>query len=107
MLSGTAGDAQTTGKIRIVQPNEVHISSMVVLTRPESLQAVKEFVERLPGTEIHGECDTGKLVVVLESDRQTCITDVIETISKFEPVLSAALVYHQIEQLDSQETDLL
>ena len=27
MLSGTAGDAQTTGKIRRVQPNEVHIST--------------------------------------------------------------------------------
>ncbi len=90
-----------------MEPTEVHISSMVVLTRPENLQVVKEYIERLPGVEIHGESETGKLVVVLESDRQTYITDVIETISNIEHVLSAVLVYHQIEPLDSQETDLL
>jgi nitrate reductase NapD len=90
-----------------MEQTEVHISSMVVLTRPENLQSVKADIERLPGVEVHGESETGKLVIVLESDRQTYITDVIETISHFENVLSAALVYHQIVPLDSQETDLL
>ena len=80
---------------------EVHISSMVVHARPDHLQAVKNNIERLPGTEIQGEADSGKLVVVLETQNQGYITDVIEKINNFENVLSIALVYHQVEYLDS------
>ena len=82
-------------------PKEVHISSMVVHTRPEGLQTVKHNIERLQGVEIHGESDRGKLVVVLESDSQTHITDVIEKINNFKHVLSTALVFHQIETSDT------
>ena len=74
---------------------------MVVHTRPEGLQAVKNKIEHLQGVEIHGESNCGKLVVVLESEGQTHITDVIEKINNFKHVLSTALVYHQIEQLDT------
>ncbi len=80
---------------------EVHISSMVVHARPEHLQTVKKDIEQLPGTEIHGEADSGKLVVVLETQNQGYITDIIEKINNFEYVLGTALVYHQIEYLDS------
>ena len=86
---------------------EVHISSMVVHARPESLAAVKKQIEQLPGAEIHGESDKGKLVVVLETQNQTYITDIIEKINNLENVLNIALVFHQIEQLDSLEIDTL
>ena len=86
---------------------EVHISSMVVHARPEYLADVKNNIEQLPGTEIHGESDNGKLVVVVETQNQAYITDVIEKINNFEHVLSTALVYHQIEQLDPSENDKL
>ena len=79
---------------------EVHISSMVVHAMPDHLQDVKQQIEHLPGTEIHGESASGKLVVVLESQTQTYITDVIEKIAAIDHVLSTALVYHQIEQSD-------
>ena len=81
--------------------HEVHISSMVVHARPDHLQCVKNNIELLPGTEIHGESACGKLVVVLESESQTHITDVIEKIGDIEHVLTTALVYHQIEPLDN------
>jgi len=90
-----------------VGQQEVHISSMVVHTRPEYLASVKKFIEQLPGAEIHGESDKGKLVVVLETQNQGFITDVIEKINNFEQVLGTALVYHQIEQLDSLENEQL
>jgi nitrate reductase NapD len=80
---------------------EVHISSMVVHASPDGLQSVKDNIEHLHGVEIHGESESGKLVVVLESDSQTHITDVIDKINNFKHVLSTALVYHQIEQLDT------
>ena len=81
--------------------HEVHISSMVVHARPDYLQDVKNNIEHLPGAEIYGESACGKLVVVLESQSQTHITDVIEKIGDIEHVLTTALVYHQIEQLDN------
>ena len=80
---------------------EVHISSMVVHARPEHLSAVKREIEDVPGTEIHGESACGKLVVVLESHTQSHITDSIEKITRLEHVLNTALVYHQIEPLES------
>jgi nitrate reductase NapD len=92
---------------KIMESKEIHISSMVVHARPEWLQSVKSGIERLAGTEIHGESDEGKLVVVLESDSQTQITDIIEKINNFEHVLNTALVYHQIEQPDAEGNDRL
>ncbi len=86
-----------------MEQQEVHISSMVVHALPAHLHHVKASIEQLPGTEIHAESDNGKLVVVLESSNQTFITDVIEKINDLDHVLSTALVYHQIESLDSPE----
>ena len=86
---------------------ELHISSMVVHARAEDLASVKQKIEQLPGAEVHAESDNGKLVVVLETERQGYITDIIETINNMEQVLNTALVYHQIEQLDSTETEPL
>ncbi len=76
---------------------EVHISSLVVHANPAGLRSVKDQILRLPGAEIRGESETGKLVVVLESDSQTQITDTIEQINEFRHVLGTALVFHQIE----------
>ena len=86
---------------------ELHISSMVVHARAEDLASVKQKIEQLPGAEVHAESDNGKLVVVLETESQGYITDIIEKINNFEHVFSTALVYHQIEQLDSSENDKL
>ena len=84
---------------------EVHFSSMVVLASPEGLESVKGRIETLPGAEIHGESESGKLVVVLEADSQTHITDTIEKINDFEHVLNTSLVYHQIEQSENLGSD--
>ena len=86
---------------------EVHISSMVVHCRPEFLASIKNHIEHLPGAEIHGESSNGKLVVVLETQGQSCSTDLIEKINNIEHVLGTALVYHQFDQLDSLENDKL
>ncbi len=90
-----------------MESGEIHISSMVVHASPEGLQSVKRNIEALPGAEIHGESDSGKLVVVLESEHEAYITDIIDKISHFDHVLNTALVYHQIEQSEPRETEPL
>ena len=87
------------------EASEVHISSMVVHARPDHLQAVKSRIEQLPGAEIHAESESGKLVIVLESNTQTYITDVIEKISDIDHVLSTALVYHHIETIENLKAE--
>ena len=89
----------------MIEPREVHISSMVVHASPEGLASVKANIERLRGAEVHGESKRGKLVVVLESDSQSHITDIIDQINGFAHVLGTALVYHQIEPLEPQGSD--
>ena len=88
-----------------MEQTEVHISSMVVHAMPDYLLDVKRNIEELPGTEIHAESPSGKLVVVLESQTQTYITDVIEKIACLDHVLSTALVYHQIEPQQGRATE--
>jgi len=88
------------------ESGEVHISSMIVHARPEGLQALKARIERLRGAEIYAESECGKLVVVLESDTQSQITDVIERINGFAQVLGTALVYHQIEPPEPQGNEI-
>jgi len=63
---------QTNKMRRVMDQQEVHISSMVVHVKPDHLQTVKNDIEQLPGTEIHGEADSGKIVVVLETQSQGC-----------------------------------
>ena len=88
-----------------MQQTEIHISSMVVHAMPDYLLDVRKKIEELPGTEIHAESPNGKLVVVLESQTQTYITDVIEKIACLDHVLSTALVYHQIEPQPDRATE--
>ncbi|MGF1738386.1 chaperone NapD [Photobacterium satsumensis] len=84
---------------------EVHISSLVVHVKPEYLASVKEQIEAMPNAEIYGDSEEGKVIVVLETENQGYVTDTIDKINNLEHVLTTFLVYHQIEQFDSQSED--
>ncbi|OAN13911.1 nitrate reductase [Photobacterium jeanii] len=84
---------------------EVHISSLVVHVKPESLSDVKAQILEMPNTEIHGESEEGKIIVVLETENQGYVTDTIDKINNLNNVLTTFLVYHQIEHFDSQSEE--
>lgn len=84
---------------------EVHISSLVVHVQPAYLAVVKQAILQLPQTEIYGESEEGKIIVVLETENQGYVTDTIDKINNLEHVLTTFLVYHQIEHFDSQSED--
>ncbi|MNP41449.1 assembly protein for periplasmic nitrate reductase [compost metagenome] len=73
----------------------LHIASLVVLTRPEHLAAVKANLGLLDGLELHQQSPAGKLVVVLEADHERQILERIEQINNLPGVLNAALIYHE------------
>jgi periplasmic nitrate reductase NapD len=84
---------------RAVADGELHVSSLIVHGRPERVAAIGAALRGLPGVEVHAVGPTGKMVVTLETESQSDIVARITEISLLDGVLSAVLVYHQVEQL--------
>ena len=84
---------------------EAHISSLLVQVSPEHLDETKKRIEAFDEAEIYGVSDVGKIVVVLETEAEGFITDVIEKISNMPGVLGATMVYHQIDSGTDSESD--
>lgn len=80
---------------------EVHISSLVVHTQPEYLQSVSEEIREINDAEVYGKNTLGKIVVVVETEKQKFVTEIIDKINNIFGVLSTSLIFHQIDQ---QET---
>lgn len=81
----------------------MNVSSLIVNARDGHATVVQTLLAQQPGVEIHAASPEGKLIVTIEteSDRET--VDAFERIAKTEGVLSAAMVYHQIESEPDQE----
>ena len=79
-------------------PAELHISSLVVHARPEALDAVQVGIDTMAGAEVHGRSPAGKIVVTLESPDEAGILERLADIRALPGVLSAALVFHQVDR---------
>ena len=84
----------------------LHIASLVVLAHPELFEAVKANLRLLEGVELHQESPAGKLVVVLEMEEESEISQRISEINCLPGVLNAALVYHEILDVTGESTCL-
>ncbi len=85
-------------------PEEVHISSLVVHCRPAQAAEVAERILALPGTEIHGGVEQGKLILVLETSTEGEIVERLNTVQLLDGVLAATLVFHQVEAVSHQHS---
>lgn len=78
-------------------PEEVHISSLVVHSRPERARAVADRLRGMAGVGVHGGTEAGKLVVTLETASEGEIVERLNGIQAIEGVLAATLVFHHFE----------
>jgi periplasmic nitrate reductase NapD len=78
-------------------PDEVHISSLVVHSRPERAQAVADRLRGMAGVGVHGGMAAGKLVVTLETESEDEVVERLGGIQALEGVLAATLVFHRVE----------
>lgn len=85
---------------------EFHVSSLVVLAQPMLRHRLAEQIAALQGAEVHAVSEEGKLVVTLEGESQQPIMAAIDAIQAMPGVLSAALIYHQFDELDKQCEDM-
>ena len=78
-------------------PDEVHISSLVVHSRPERARAVADRLREMAGIGVHGGEEAGKLVVTLETASEGEIVERLNSIQTLDGVLAATLVFHHFE----------
>ena len=83
-------------------PEEIHISSLVVHSRPSQATAVAARLRDMPGVEIRGGVEQGKLVVTLETASEAEVVERLNAIQVLDGVLAAALVFHHFEPLQEQ-----
>ncbi|WP_130618426.1 chaperone NapD [Dyella amyloliquefaciens] len=78
---------------------EQHISSLVVLHRPESAAIVREFTAAHDALDIAAEGDS-RCVLLCETDNQRAIVDHIDALTLLPGVINVSLVYHHVESAD-------
>ena len=81
---------------------EIHISSLVVHSLPRQATAVAARLREMPGVEIPGGVEQGKLVVTLETASEAEVVERLNAIQVLDGVLAATLVFHHFEPLQEQ-----
>jgi nitrate reductase NapD len=72
----------------------MNICSLVVHARPEHLGGVQARLQAIPGVEIHGRSDDGKLVVTVEDAGEYLAAETTMAINNLDGVINAVLIYH-------------
>jgi len=75
----------------------MNISGVLVHAYPQQVSAVGESLIQLPGVEVHGNNDDGRIVVTVEQDDANQMSDVLTHMQTLPGVLSASMIYHQFE----------
>jgi nitrate reductase NapD len=76
--------------------DEHHISSLVVLHRPDAVPTLSAFVDKHAALDIavQGEC---RCVMVCETDNQRAVMDHIDALQMLPGVINVSLIYHHVE----------
>ncbi len=68
-----------------------------------NVNSIWRAIDGLPGAEVHGGTNLGKLVVTLETVTEGDLLERIDTINHLQGVLSVALVFHHVEDERRQD----
>ena len=79
---------------------EMHIASLLVQGQPSALDKISHKIEALEGAEIHARDPVGKILVTIESESEAKILSRLNLIQAMDSVISAALVYHEVDFSD-------
>ena len=82
----------------------VHISSLLVSAKPSQLQQVEQDLADIEIAEIAHVAENGKIIVTLETADESAIVQALTDIQLIDGVVSAALVFHQIDDAENAIT---
>lgn len=80
----------------------IHISSLLVSARPSLLGQVEQDLSEITIAEVAHVDPVGKIIVTLETSDESAIVQALTDIQLIDGVASAALVFHQIEEMPEQ-----
>ena len=72
----------------------MNICSVVVHARPENLAAVQSNLEDLPGVEVHGGSEKGKLIVTVEDTGESTMSETVSKFNDVDGVINTVMIYH-------------
>ncbi|MES9899956.1 MAG: chaperone NapD [Sedimenticola sp.] len=72
----------------------MNVCSVIVHAKPENCGVVQNRLEALPGVEVHGGEDKGKLIVTVEDAGDISAADTMMAFNSVEGVISSILIYH-------------
>lgn len=76
-----------------------YVASLILQVKPEFMAQVEKTVSEMPLTEIHGKnLDEGKIVVIVEADKERDLVDKMESLPKLEGVMAVSLIYSQRDE---------
>lgn len=75
----------------------MNISGVIVRAYPEQINPVSACLSEMPGVEVHGNNDDGRIVVTVEQDDANHMSDVLTQMQTLPGVLAASMIYHQFE----------
>lgn len=81
----------------------MNICSVVLHAKPERLGAVQSDLEVLPGVEVHGGSQEGKLIVTIEDTSDSMVPDTLLKLSDIDGVLNTVMIYHYGGDEDMEE----
>lgn len=81
----------------------MNIAGIVIHSLPDQINAVESKLWAIPGVEVHGISEAGKLIITVEHDEHRAMADTISEVSSMEGVLSAAMVYQHSENIPGEQ----
>jgi len=81
-------------------PDVVSICGVMVQILPEKMAEIEPRMLAIPGLEIHGISDNGKVVVTVESGSYKETGNRISELQKLKGVLSASMIYQHTEEVE-------
>ncbi len=84
----------------------MNISSVIVIPRPERVEAVVAGLKELSGVEVAAVSPEGKIIITIETEGDRETVQMYESISLMDGVMSASMVYHQKENEPEVEISL-
>ena len=76
---------------------QAHISSLVIHCLPEQMEQILSDVRQMDNVEVHVPDVSGKFVALLETENEQGILATIDQIQSLAGVLTATMVYHEID----------
>ena len=75
----------------------MNISGVLVRTFPEGILPVSAHLTEMPGVEVHGNNNDGRIVVTVEQKQADQLADTISRMMSLPGVLAASMIYHQFD----------